>query len=625
MKIMQCLLVAALAAPAVARAQDTTGSDVVVTATRQPTIAARQPYPVTVLTADDLAVGESVADALKTLPQVYVQMPGGRTGFGSVFLRGADPNFTSVLLEGVPLNSPTNSRGGAVNVAALPSAAIDRAEIVSGPVTTLYGSGPLGGAINLLLAPPTARNRATIGGTVSSEGEYSLLGRAQGPLALGWGGSLTAVLDDAGTALDTARFRSRSLDLRLAPLDGDFDKVLVHLAHTRARSFPDSSGGDAFAQFRDFEYRKSDELVVGLDKVLVRSDPVRFGIAGSYFFRRDNTDSPGIATSPFSPGGVPAGSDAIRYRNGIVRPSVAFEAGGMHATVGLEGQWERARSRGFLDFGLPVPSDYAADRDTYSGFAEVGVSSGSVEANSGVRISNIEGLGTKLTGRAGLRYLFTENLSVRASVGNAFKAPSFYALANPFIGNAELRPEQGETVEAGLDWKPLPGSRLELAAFRSRYRDLIDFIPGDVPRLENRAKVTAKGASASFSQQVATGFQFDLGVQYVDTHDAQGGGQLLNRPRWRSSAQLVWQALPELELRARYAFTDKRSDFAVPVGVATLGTMHSLGLSADWQLTPQTSLAINADNLFDDRTADAIGFATLPARVRIGIRHSFQP
>ena len=42
---------------------------------------------------------------------VYVSREGGPGGVNSVSIRGAEPNFTVVLVDGVALNDPTNTRG----------------------------------------------------------------------------------------------------------------------------------------------------------------------------------------------------------------------------------------------------------------------------------------------------------------------------------------------------------------------------------------------------------------------------------------------------------------------------------------------------------------------------------
>lgn len=598
------------------------GSDIVVTATRAPVPLERQPYSVTVLGPDALAASESIADALARLPDVYVQMSGGRTGFASLFLRGADPNFTTVMLEGVPLDSPTNSRGGAVNLAAVPSAAITRVEMVSGPASTLYGSGPLAGAVNLLLAPPAAHHRFSTSGSLGSEGDYAASGQWQGPLAAGWGGSLTGVIDDAGTALPQSRFRSRSVDLHLARLDGARGSLLVHLAHSRSAGFPDSSGGYDHAVIRSVEQRKADEVIFAADQTLLRAGPVALSLAASWSSRDDWVASPGVAPSAETPTGVPGGLDDIRYRRRIVRPDVSIDLGAWRATVGLQGQWETARSEGYLDFGFHAPTSYRQSRATYSGFAELNGSLGPLEANGGLRIDDIDGIGARWSGRAGLRYALTRHVSARASAGTAFKAPSFYALGNPFVGNPALRPERATAMELGLDWRPSEVDHLSVAVFRTRYRDLIDFVPADPPRLENRARVTSQGISAQLSHRLGAALKGSLSVQYVETQDAATGAQLPNRPRWRAGADLEWAAASTMTMRAHYDYTDERDDYAVPTGVRRLGNMHRLSASVSWAVARHTRLRLEGDNLLQDRSQDAIGFPALPRRVRLSFTQS---
>ncbi|OJY71212.1 MAG: hypothetical protein BGP16_11535 [Sphingobium sp. 66-54] len=620
------LFVAAAAATASPlHAQATRGaSDIVVTATRAPVPLERQPYSVTVLGADALAASESIADALARLPEVYVQMSGGRTGFASLFLRGADPNFTTVMLEGVPLDSPTNSRGGAVNLAAVPSAAIARVEMVSGPASTLYGSGPLAGAVNLLLAPPAAHHRFSASGSLGSEGDYSAAGQWQGPVAAGFGGSLTGVIDDAGTALPQSRFRSRSVDLRLARLDGARGSLLVHFAHTRSAGFPDSSGGYDHAVIRSVERRKADEIILAADQTLLRAGPATLSLAASWSSRDDRVASPGVAPSAETPTGVPGGLDDIRYRRGIIRPDVSVDLGAWRATAGVQGQWETARSEGYLDFGFHAPTSYRQTRATYSGFAELNGTLGPLEANGGVRIDDVEGIGARWSGRAGLRYAVGGLVSVRAVAGTAFKAPSFYALGNPFVGNPALRPERATAMELGLDWRPSEADHVSVAVFRTRYRDLIDFVPAHPPRLENRARVTSRGVSAQLSHRLGEALKGSFTVQYVETQDAATGIQLLNRPRWRAGADLEWAPVKTLTMRAHYDYTDERDDYAVPTGVQVLGRTHRLSTSVAWTVARHTRLRLEGENLLQDRGQDAIGFPALPRRVRLTLTHSIE-
>ena len=111
---------------------------------------------VTVVDADELAATavRDAAEALLLVPGARVEAGAARGGLQAARLRGGDPNFTQVLLDGVPLNASTDSRGGSVSLGSLSAFEIDRIEIVRGPVSSVYGSSGLAGAIHLFTRRP---------------------------------------------------------------------------------------------------------------------------------------------------------------------------------------------------------------------------------------------------------------------------------------------------------------------------------------------------------------------------------------------------------------------------------------------------------------------------------------
>ena len=76
----------------------------------------------------------SIVDVLRDLPGVFVQQSGGGSVV-SLFTRGAKPNFTLVLLDGVKANDPTNTRGGSYDFSTLDVNDIDHIEFVRGPAS----------------------------------------------------------------------------------------------------------------------------------------------------------------------------------------------------------------------------------------------------------------------------------------------------------------------------------------------------------------------------------------------------------------------------------------------------------------------------------------------------------
>ena len=581
----------------------------------------------TILDGPILRARSSLADALQTVADVQVQQPGGRGGMASIYLRGADPNFTVVMLDGVPLNDSTNSRGGAVNVSEISPLGLERVELARGPLSSLYGSGALAGAIDLVVPGGATRHGGALLVGAGLDGERTAMAQWRGPLAGDYGASLTAIDDDAGDPTPGGRFRGRSLTGKLAPLDGDDGaRLLFRVADTRAEGFPDNSGGPRLATPRQVDHRDGDEsLLAG------RVRPLRRGVAGlelsaSTLLRKDHLVSGGVAPSAFDPVGLPAGEDRTRFQRANAQAIARFEpADGPQGLIGLAYQREKGRDAGALElYGMSLPTDFRLTRETVSAFAEAGVVAGPWALDLGGRIDRPDGLGRHATGRASLRYALPgDGLTLRASLGSGFKAPSFYALGNPFVGNRSLRPETSRSAEVGFEWRFAEGSRLSATAFSSRYSDLIDFIPDPYPHLENVSKVTSRGANARLDVPLSQRLSAGLDMTYADTRNAETDARLLNRPRWRTEATLDWSVSAALDVRARYGHVGARGDYSVPTGPVTLKAYGTLSLEADWRPIDKITLTAVLDDALDDGHEDAVGFPSPGRALRLIVRRDF--
>ena len=125
---------------------------VVVTLSPIPFPLSVAPGSVTVIDrqAIEASGGATLEDVLRAAPFVDLSPAGGRGGLTTVTLRGGDPNFTLVLLDGVPINDPTNLLGGSFDFSTLSVDNIERVEIVRGPLSSRFGSEAMAGVIHIV-------------------------------------------------------------------------------------------------------------------------------------------------------------------------------------------------------------------------------------------------------------------------------------------------------------------------------------------------------------------------------------------------------------------------------------------------------------------------------------------
>src|SRR4051812_49444327 len=172
---------------------------------------------VSVIDAKTIAARDpaSVVDLLRDLPGVFVQQSGGRGSVVSLFTRGAKPNFTLVLLDGVKANDPTNTRGGSYDFSTLDLNDIERIEFVRGPASAIYGSDAVGGVINIISRRGDDALEAALTADGGSFGYARVAGHVGGPIG-GGSANLGLSYTDNGMPVEGSTFKGTNLDAALA-------------------------------------------------------------------------------------------------------------------------------------------------------------------------------------------------------------------------------------------------------------------------------------------------------------------------------------------------------------------------------------------------------------------------
>jgi outer membrane cobalamin receptor len=573
--------------------------------------------------------GASMADALRGYPGLQIDQPGGPGGRSSVYLRGGEENYTVVLLDGVPINNPTDSRGGGFDFGTLDAGAFAAVEIVPGPVSARYGPDALAGVIKLTSdvagAGPgsLARVEAGNGGQRSA---YALAGGRQGPLAaaasVSW--SEAGGRDEGNYAWHQAvaggaTWQGRTLEAR----------VSVRYGRQDSAAFPDDSGGRRLAVLRSLEERSGSTTTAAAELLSpeAKDGGVKWRLRSWGAWLHDRDDSPGVAPGVRDPGGVPASREATSLRRGGFSAEGAVDTGDAGTlAVGIDGESEVGRSAAALFYGpFAFPASFSATRDRVGAFAEYTwrPAAGWLVQPS-MRVDQQRGYGSRVTPRLGARVPLARDTDLRVNAGTGFKLPSFYAVSNPLVGNPGLRPEKTRTVDLGVERRLPEGlGAVELTGFSSRFRDGIDFDPGPPPRLVNRSEIRSDGAELTLRLRLAGAWTVTAAGTYADVRSEPGGGRLRGRPRTGGALRVEWKPNADLAIEASLVAVGGVLDSSVPTGDVVMPAWRRAGLSGRYEVRRGLALMATVENLFNAQYEEAIGVPSPGLRVRGGLEVHF--
>lgn len=559
----------------------------------------------------------STLDLLKKIPHIVISENGQAGGFSYVSIRGGESNFTLILIDGIPVSDPTNSRGGGFDFNQLDPNVIERVEVYRGGVSSIYGNGAVSGVIQFI----TRRDAAT-----------SVRVEAGNQDQFNTGVSFYTDLSDQVSALFSASTRQQK-----APDNAEYENnqvlakinaqtqqsqhsLLLSFSDQKASGFPEDSGGELFAALPSLEKRDSEQLLAGLRSEIQYADNMTLHSNISWQRHEETSDHPGILQGALS--GVPASLIDSEYTN--------LEAD-IYVTSNINASWKilgginarrsKGSNQGSLDFGFPVPVDYAIEQKTYGAFVETSFQQDNLSIDLGARYDDPTEFSGEWSLRSNLAWQLNDSNLLYAAYNEGYKLPSFFALAHPLIGNLDLKPERSKNWEVGLQQSTTVDSQLEILGFYNEFSDLVDFDPEQFTSI-NRSAVDSYGLELNYSTTLTTWLSLDADVSYIKTDIKDSEDELRRRPRWVAgiAATTQWNDLSvTLNIDTRSEFTDS----SIPTGVTTLGGFTVASLAGNWSLNENLNLSVNLDNILSKSYQESIGFLNDDIKWRTGISYTF--
>jgi vitamin B12 transporter len=613
--------------------------EVVVAATRSRTAVSSVGVSASVLDDEDLKGRQTLqlTDALAELPGMSLAAAGGVGAQASLFVRGGESRFARVLIDGVPVNEP----GGFFNFGTLLTPDVERVEVVRGSFGTLYGSDALAGVVALETAPIEGerRLRGSVAAGDLGTSAFSVAGsEKRGPLSgvLTVGGAQT---DNAGPNED---FNSLLVG---ASFERRFDNDGSVTGSFRYNSSDGGTPGPTLYGRPDLDARYERDLMIGSLGGRFRSGRVshaaRIGFKSDEQLSTNPLDSGsytptyGSLKAPFDSYDFP---NPLGYANNTDRIFGTYElrtqAGSHSLTMG--GDLDRETG----ELGNVGETPLSPSRVSYGAFVQNQIAiSPRAFATLSLRGEHNGSTGTTLVPHASLAWIAARDasyeLTVRASGGAGIKAPSFfesYGESSFALGNPDLKPERGRTIDAGMDLRLGDGLKLQATYFHHQYLDQISYkiVTFDpfVGTYENLGETQADGFEFAGEWRPSSHLRF-LGnytlldteiVTSVSTDPALAVGQALRR-RPKHQGSITGEGTfgrATLGLTLASVSDQADSDF-MGIGLTENPGHTRLDARAVVRLTSYARILAAVENATDAEYQEVLGYPGLPRRFRISL------
>ena len=613
--------------------------EVVVSATK--TVEKRKDVPNAIITKDGIdiqestarSVGELVANELGVDWRTYGNYGGAAE---EIHIRGMYGVSTQVFVNGMNVNSPSL---GVADVGKIPLYSIDRIEVVKGSGSLLYGTGAMGGTVNIITKSPQKDKidlRASAG--FGSQNTYNLIAENGMFLTKDFGYYLTASRKETDGFRDNSDLTHNDVSLKLVYDKGPLFNVNLYGDYIdrkfgRPGVEPPPGTQNFYAKGVEvYSSNAASTLDRGSDKdthlvLQVASAPTEWigfklesdyahlknynstryfdswtgGVPGSKTWTTNDatTVEGAVEVKPFSGANVLVGASYTGYD--WKNENVVLDDDGMEELTTREKTKAHLYTKGAYIEGQYRPFQYA-------------------KALAGVRQEKHSTFGSETIPRYGLILNPAESTALKLSHGKHFMAPTPNDLFWPYEdwgwgsgvqGNSELKPETGWHSDATLEQSLFNNMVfLTISYFKWDINDKIRWVPDAsfFYRPQNLDHYEAKGWEAGAKVGPFYNVTFSLNYTNTDAAETMRGGtsrQALYTPDDQFKGSLTYGTAFGLTVTATAIYVGFRPGYYAKdtdvMPTKTLRHYWTADLKLEQRLYNNWIITLRGNNLFDKR------------------------
>ena len=603
--------------------------ELVVTATGFSQERREAPATISVVNEKELNTrsNQNVTEALREMPGVLVGNGHGSLATGDVQMRGMDSTYTSYMVNGIKQatreSRPYGHHIGTEAAFMPPLAAIERIEVIRGPMSSLYGSDSIGGVVNVITKK--AYNLEKWTGVLEDnyflqeKSEYGNTNQTNafvmGPVIPGkLGVSLAADYLDRrdDDSINDERFvkhQSGNLDATISM--SPTDTQLWDLNATKGNQEKTHNDKQWYWGF--------DRDAASLSQHAWYGDILEVKNFVSYEKAKTEYRVPGMS------------SQFITQKNYEANSANTFTLGDHKLTLGVNfTRNELDDEFGIKDKEAPgVTPVSEITRDGWAVFAEdAWMIVPDFTLTTSARLDHDSYFGYHVTPKLYGNWTIDENWALKGGVSAGYKKPDLrqnnqgftsvygaYPYSEIGIGNDDLKPEESVNTELGIYWQQ-DALALDATLFYTKFKDKISdhlictasdtqkctyngYVADTVFQYANVSDAEIYGLELNGDWQVTSSLRAN--ANYTYTHSEQQSGEykgyaLSDFPESMANVSLTWNAVNDLELWTKASWRSTSPD----IGKSSETEAYALvDLGARYHLNKNVTLMTGVYNMFD--------------------------
>ncbi|MCC2616404.1 TonB-dependent receptor [Aestuariibacter halophilus] len=563
-----------------------------------------------------------MADLLRGVAGLSFSQSGGPGALNELRMRGNESNHVVVMIDGVPVNDA--GQADIVDFAHINLSQVQRVEILKGPQSALWGSGAVGGVINIVTqaglpseGPSTVRLEAGESNSQRLEGSYQQR------------------FEDSAISLSAFYRQTDGQNIALTGNEKDGYRLfglsaggqwLLSPNWTLNSQWHYSTGRNEFDNYVPADADNSNHLEKLTGRLVLRQNHTadwysQWGVSindqrnRAYASTAFSNTTDSRATRWFAQTTAQF-AEGSRLTGAVEHLAQDFEQQAPASFFGDPNQQQRQHTNSVLIDGLwrfaPQWSTTLSARHDSNSVFDNGNSY-----------------------RLGVSWQIMPRLRIYVSQSRAIKNPTFtelfgYTPAN-FIGNPDLQPERADSTEIGLNWDISQHLSAQMSLYDTKLEDEIqtvyssDYTTSSAINQSDNSR--RKGIELALSGEWADVF-WSAEFAYTDAEQPLGmdGWQVEPRRAKRTAALSVtvplWDDKGTWYTRLSYQGPQQDTDFNT-FSEVTLGGYGLLNTTLSYDQTAQLQWYVKATNLLDKDYQDVAGYQGQHRNISVGGRYRF--